>query len=217
MKIIDVIRSINLANKITILRILLVPFFVLFMMADGIPYNYAWALIVFAFAAASDFADGYIARKYDMITNLGKLLDPIADKILVMSALICFAGLGWVYSWLVVVILAREFIVSAVRLAVLENDNTNVIPARASGKIKTFITMVVIFGIICMWMLEGFGIITFSVEYSEIFSDYTANRPDLVIIPISNAFLTICAGLTVFSGAQYVWDARYIFWSDDDN
>ena len=85
----------NLANKLTLMRVILVPFFVAFMLIDAIPLNYLWALLVFAIASITDMLDGKIARKYNMITSFGKFLDPLADKILVAAALVCFVQLGW--------------------------------------------------------------------------------------------------------------------------
>ena len=89
----------NLANKLTLMRVILVPFFVAFMLIDAIPLNYLWALLVFAIASITDMLDGKIARKYNMITSFGKFLDPLADKILVAAALVCFVQLGWCSAW----------------------------------------------------------------------------------------------------------------------
>ena len=107
----------NLPNKLTIARTFAVPFYVVFMIVTDIPLNYLWALIIFIAASATDMIDGKIARKRGLVTNLGKFLDPLADKILVSSALICMVELKWTYSFLVIIIIAREFMVSALRLA----------------------------------------------------------------------------------------------------
>ena len=88
----------NLANKLTLLRVIMVPFFVLFMLVDFFPKNYLWALAVFAAASITDMFDGKIARKYNMVTSFGKFLDPLADKILVAAALICMVELHWTSS-----------------------------------------------------------------------------------------------------------------------
>ena len=116
----------NLPNKLTIARTIAVPFYVVFMIVTDIPFNYLWALIIFIAASITDMIDGKIARKRGLVTNLGKFLDPLADKILVSSALICMVELKWTYSFLVIIIVAREFMVSALRLAaagVLEADS----------------------------------------------------------------------------------------------
>jgi CDP-diacylglycerol--glycerol-3-phosphate 3-phosphatidyltransferase len=200
--------AVNLANKLTILRILLVPLFVLFLSVNKIPHNLVFALVIFSIASFTDFLDGYIAKTRMMITELGKFLDPIADKILVMSALVCFAGAGWIQSWTVVVILARDFIVSAIRLAAVQSEEKIVIPARTSGKVKTAITMFSIISILFLWMLAGYGVISLEIEV-EMYN-MTFNTTDRLLVPIGNAFMYICVALTVFSGAQYIWDSRDI-------
>ena len=176
----------NLANKLTIFRIVLVPFFVTALMADAIPHNIAIALGIFVIASITDYLDGYIARSRNMITAFGKFFDPIADKILVMAALVCFAGLNWVQSWTVIVILGRDFIVSAVRLAAVESEEKIVIPARMSGKVKTAVTMVVICGIM---VLQSF--------------DFNAW--------VGNIAMYVCVALNLYSGGQYVYDSRKLF------
>jgi CDP-diacylglycerol--glycerol-3-phosphate 3-phosphatidyltransferase len=136
----------NLANWLTVLRIILIIPFVLFLL-NG---YFLIALIIFAAASITDWLDGFIARKYNMITDLGKFLDPLADKILVISALVCFIEVLNISSWLVVIIIAREFIVTGFRLAVVEKDNKAVISADIWGKIKTAVTMIVICWILAM-------------------------------------------------------------------
>lgn len=130
----------NTANKITVFRIVLIPFFVLFMLTDFTEYNRLIAIIIFIVASISDHFDGYIARKYNMITNFGKFMDPIADKFLVSSALICLTALGEIPAWTVIVIIMREFAVSGLRLIATENNC--VIAASAWGKAKTATQMV---------------------------------------------------------------------------
>ncbi len=130
----------NLPNKITIFRVLMIPVFVLFMLYDVIPYHYYIASAIFIIACLSDFFDGYIARKYHLITNFGKFMDPLADKLLVSSALICFVELQLMPSWMVIIIIAREFIISGFRL--VASDNGVVIAASWWGKLKTNVQMV---------------------------------------------------------------------------
>ena len=125
----------NLANKLTLMRVILVPFFVAFMLIDAIPLNYLWALLVFAIASITDMLDGKIARKYNLVTNFGKFMDPLADKLLVCSALICLIALDRIPAWIVIVIISREFIISGFRL--IAADNGVVIAASYWGKFKT--------------------------------------------------------------------------------
>lgn len=183
----------NLPNKLTVMRVVMVPFFVAFMLIGAIPYNYLWALLVFAAASITDMLDGKIARKYNLITNFGKFLDPLADKILVASALICFVQMGWCSAWVTALILAREFVVSGVRLVAASSDKKVVIAAGMLGKMKTAMTMVAICVIIFMWILVQFGAIT---------------PEGFPIQIISDILMYIAAALTVASGVQYLYDYR---------
>ena len=129
----------NLANKLTMLRILLIPLFIVFMLMD-FPYGQYLAAFVFISAAVTDGLDGYIARKRKEITNLGKLLDPLADKLLVSAALICFVETGKISSWIAIVIIGREFLVTGLRgVAAAEGI---VIAASAVAKVKTIVQIV---------------------------------------------------------------------------
>ena len=132
----------NLANKLTIFRVVLVPFFVLFMLTNFTEYNRLIAFLLFVIATLTDHFDGAIARKYNMVTSFGKFMDPIADKLLVSSALICLTELGEVPAWAVIIIILREFAVSGVRLVAA--DNGSVIAASPWGKTKTVAQMVMI-------------------------------------------------------------------------
>ena len=130
----------NLPNKITIFRICLIPVFLIFQLNPTIAYGNYIALGVFVIACLSDAVDGYIARKYNLITNFGKFMDPLADKLLVSSALICFVTLELIPSWVVIIIIAREFIISGFRL--VASDNRIVIAASYWGKFKTTAQMI---------------------------------------------------------------------------
>ena len=127
------------ANKLTILRVVLIPVFFLLMLVD-FPGHLWLALLVFILASATDFLDGHIARKYHQVTTFGKFMDPLADKLLVMAALIIFVQWGQIPGWAAFVILTREFAVTALRL-VAAADGT-VIAAGISGKVKTFSSLV---------------------------------------------------------------------------
>ena len=135
----------NLPNKLTILRIIMIPIFVLVFYLKEIPYNYVISAVIFTLAALTDFLDGYIARKYNLVTNLGKFLDPIADKVLVSTALIIMllprVGENQIVPYYgaiaVAIILARELIVSGFRIVAASNGK--VLAADKSGKIKTFV------------------------------------------------------------------------------
>ena len=141
----------NLPNKLTTLRVIMIPFFVFFMLTDvGGSANKWIALALFVVASLTDFLDGKIARKYNLVTNFGKFMDPLADKLLVCSALICLQDLDRVPAWVVIVIIAREFIISGFRLVAAEGGT--VIAAGIWGKYKTAITMITI-----IFMIPNFG------------------------------------------------------------
>lgn len=131
----------NLPNKLTIFRIILIPFFVVFMMIP-LSYGHIIALVIFIVASLTDTLDGHIARKYNLITDFGKFMDPLADKLLVCSAMICLVDTGQIPSWIVIIIVAREFIISGFRL--IAADNGIVIAASMWGKAKTVSQMVMI-------------------------------------------------------------------------
>lgn len=130
----------NLPNKLTTIRVLMIPLYLVFMLIPQIPYGRYIAGVIFVLAAITDALDGYIARKNNLITNFGKFMDPLADKILVCSALICFVELHLMPSWIAIIIIAREFIVSGFRL--VASDRGIVLAAGWWGKIKTNVQIV---------------------------------------------------------------------------
>ncbi len=181
----------NLPNKLTLLRVVMIPFFVLFLLCKITDYSLFIALVIFALASLTDLLDGMIARKYNLITNFGKFLDPLADKALVMAALVGFCGLGWCSSVPVMIIIFREFTVSALRL-VVKSDSGVVVPAGWLGKIKTAFTMVSLVAILLLRGIEALGA---AVPY---------------IYGISAVLIWISAALTAVSGAVYLkayWSA----------
>lgn len=133
----------NLPNKLTVLRVIMVPFFVLFMLTNlGGDANKWIALVIFCLASLTDMLDGKIARARNLVTNFGKFMDPLADKLLVCSAMICLIPLGRLDAWIVIVIIAREFIISGFRL--VASDSGIVIAASYWGKFKTVAQMAMI-------------------------------------------------------------------------
>jgi CDP-diacylglycerol--glycerol-3-phosphate 3-phosphatidyltransferase len=151
----------NIANQLTILRIILIPFFIYFLLAGQL----AIAFIFFLLASFTDFLDGYLARKYHLITNFGKFMDPLADKLLITSALICFVELGMLNSWVVILIISREFIVSIFRaIAAAEGI---VIAASWWGKAKTISQMIMV--IILLLNNYPFSLLNLSVDQISIY------------------------------------------------
>ena len=148
----------NLPNKLTILRVILIPFFVVFMLFDITGAADKWiALALFIIASLTDLLDGKIARKYNLVTNFGKFMDPLADKLLVCSALICLIELNALPAWMVIIIISREFIISGFRL--VASDNGIVIAASYWGKFKTVSQMALIIVLIMdlggVWNVVG--------------------------------------------------------------
>lgn len=138
----------NLPNKLTVLRVLMIPFFVLFMLVDITGAADKWiAVALFVAASLTDFLDGHLARKYHLVTNFGKFMDPLADKLLVSAAMICLVEMGRLPAWIVIIIISREFIISGFRL--IASDNGVVIAASYWGKFKTVFQMAMIIVLIC--------------------------------------------------------------------
>ena len=175
----------NLPNKLTLFRVILSPFFVFFLLApyfegDG---NYI-AVAVFIVASITDFLDGKIARKYNLVTNFGKFMDPLADKLLVSSALICLVALNKIPAWVVIVIIAREFIISGFRLVAA--DNGVVIAASYWGKFKTAFQMVTVIVLILNIPGEVFAVIGTVLIYISLvltvisLIDYIAKNKDVL-------------------------------------
>lgn len=131
----------NTANKLTMLRVFLIPVFLVVLYQD-FPFHMVFALVIFMLASITDFVDGYIARHYNLVTDFGKFMDPLADKMLVMAALLWFVEVGRFPAWGLLIVIVREFAVTGLRLIAVEGGR--VIAAAWSGKIKTASTMVCI-------------------------------------------------------------------------
>lgn len=178
----------NLANKLTMFRVVLIPFFVFFMLCPLWPIGGALgdyvALIIFIVASLTDLLDGKIARKYNLVTNFGKFMDPLADKLLVCSALICLVELHRLAAWMVVVIIAREFIISGFRL--IASDNNVVIAASMWGKYKTTFQMAMVILLILNWSFVWFEVITVIVTWIAVvltvvsLIDYLVKNKDVI-------------------------------------
>ena len=172
----------NLPNKLTTLRMILVPvFIVLYLLGYSIP-----ALVVFVVASFTDYLDGYLARKYNLVTDYGKIMDPLADKLLVTSALVCMVQTALVPAWMVIVILAREFAITGLRAVAAGQGK--VIAAAWSGKIKTVTQMIaVIFLLLHNWPFSLIG------------------------IPFDRIMLWIAVIMTIYSGCEYIYKNRQFF------
>ncbi|MFC4320111.1 CDP-diacylglycerol--glycerol-3-phosphate 3-phosphatidyltransferase [Litchfieldia salsa] len=190
----------NLPNKITVARIFLIPIFIIVMLdlfswgdvniaSMQIPLAHLIGAIIFIFASATDWVDGYIARKYNLVTNLGKFLDPLADKLLVSAALIVLVELGSVPAWMVIVIITREFAVTGLRLLIAERGEVSA--AKMLGKIKMWAQVVAIsvlllhnfpfaflsipFDIIALWIAVIFTVVSgwdYFAKNKDVFIDH---------------------------------------------
>ena len=180
----------NLPNKLTLLRFALVPVFMVFMYTSN-PYSYLIALIVFAVASFTDFLDGSIARKYNMVTDFGKFMDPLADKLLTTVALIYLCLNGMCHEVVICIVLAREFAVSGIRLIAAANPaGGKVIAAGMMGKMKTVFQMVAsMLGLLAMALMPLGAI---------------ADSTYMLMANITNILMWIMAVLTVVSGMQYI-------------
>ncbi|MFR2308508.1 MAG: CDP-diacylglycerol--glycerol-3-phosphate 3-phosphatidyltransferase [Roseburia inulinivorans] len=154
----------NLPNKLTTFRVILIPFFVFFMLAPNMTgINHYIAAAIFIVASLTDLLDGKIARKYNLVTNFGKFMDPLADKLLVCSAMICLIQTGQLAAWIVVIIIAREFIISGFRL--IASDNGVVIAASYWGKFKTTFQMLMVIVLILNVQMPFFQILGVILTY----------------------------------------------------
>lgn len=190
----------NLPNKLTVIRIILAPLFLLLMVAR-FPFHYLIAGLVFGVAALTDMFDGKIARRDGLITNLGKFLDPLADKMLTTAAFLAFLAMGQIDVWAVMLILTREFMVTSVRL--LAAKDGNVIAASNAGKLKTVMQFVAIIYMIavmevCSW-------------HNTLLSGVLPDTFFVALLTIGRVLIWISVVLTVVSGVQYVWNGRKYF------
>ena len=187
----------NLPNKLTMFRVILVPFFVFFLLESE---NYNWfkwiALVIFAVASLTDLLDGKIARKYNLVTTFGKFMDPLADKLLVCSALIALIPLEAIPAWATIIIIAREFIISGFRLVAAEKGV--VIAASYWGKVKTTVQMVMVCVMLVIVNPHGFG-----PDDVAFYSDFAASFYNVLNIV---AFILMIAAvlLTVISLVDYL-------------
>ena len=156
----------NLPNKLTIFRVILIPFFLVFLLVPGIPAGNWIALGIFIAASLTDLLDGKIARKYNLVTNFGKFMDPLADKLLVCSAMICLIPSGKLPTAIVIVIIAREFIISGFRLIAAENGV--VIASNYWGKFKTTFQMLMVIVLILNVQMPFFQILGKILTYAAL-------------------------------------------------
>ncbi len=182
----------NLPNKLTLTRVIMIPLFLFFFLADFIPFHFLIAFLFFLAASLTDYLDGYLARKHQLVTTFGKFLDPLADKMLVTSALLCFADLKLCPIVAVILIILRDFAVDALRLLAL-SESGRVIAAAQSGRVKTALQMAVLSA-----LQLTLGI-------------YAPLLESTVFRVIAQAAFWILAAVTVYSGIEYLYRNRQLF------
>lgn len=183
----------NLANKLTLIRIILVPIFLVFIAYQGLPYGSVIATLIFIIASVTDQLDGYIARSRNQVTNFGKFMDPLADKLLVTAALISLVELQLVPAWAAIIIIAREFAVSGLRT--IAASEGLVIAASWWGKIKTVIQIIAI-----VLLLLQVNIIN-SPGIKELVAGSNFLRNFFIYVP--DIFLYLAVAITIISGVDY--------------
>jgi CDP-diacylglycerol--glycerol-3-phosphate 3-phosphatidyltransferase len=187
----------NIANRITLLRIVLTFVFMFFLFGEGL-WSKAISLLIFTFAALSDLYDGWIANKKNIVTDFGKLMDPIADKILVLAAFAAFVQMQLIEAWMFVIIISREILITSLRLFALNKGK--VLAATRVGKHKTLSQMVVIFAILGFVVLKEVMLRFFT------WNPYWERLFCLGIYVLMLA--TVC--LTLYSGISYLWENRKV-------
>lgn len=186
----------NLPNRITLLRVFLIPAFIavyLLMPADGetaVVVMQWLALVLFVTAAVTDAIDGYLARKLGLVTNFGKLMDPLADKLLVCAAFIAFTATGSLPAWATIILISREFYISGLRQLALEQKL--VLAASTSAKIKTVTQITLVVYLLLPW----------PVSY-------------LFFEPVALALIILTTLISIYSAAEYTWKNKIIFWGKD--
>ncbi|MCM1363794.1 MAG: CDP-diacylglycerol--glycerol-3-phosphate 3-phosphatidyltransferase [Faecalibacterium sp.] len=181
------LKKMNLPNKLTLSRMVIAPIYLALMLID-FKYHFLVAGIVFGIASLTDFFDGHLARKYNQITVFGKLCDPVGDKMLFLAALLAFLKYGMCSSWVIMIVISREFIITSLRMVAIEQNV--VIAAGFWGKLKTACQMV--FTVLIMIMMQ-FGLPSWCAVSVSV---------------ISNILMWLVAVLTVVSGAKYLYDSK---------
>ncbi|AYD40083.1 CDP-diacylglycerol--glycerol-3-phosphate 3-phosphatidyltransferase [Clostridium fermenticellae] len=190
----------NLANKLTILRIILVPFFLIFVTVKDIPYGILISIVIFILASITDKLDGYIARSRNQVTSFGKIMDPLADKLLVTTALVCLVEYHIIPSWVAIIIIAREFAVSGLRTVAAAEGK--VIAASKWGKAKTVTQIIAI--ILALINLNynhvSLGVLKKFITYPHKFLNIT-----------TDAVMALAIIMTIISGLEYFVNNNDIF------
>ena len=194
----------NIPNQLTVARFVLTVVF-LAVLFSGIPYHYSLSLILFGIASLTDYLDGKIARRDNLITDFGKLMDPLADKILTGSAFIAFVGLDLMSAWMVIIIVARELAITGLRL--LAASKNIVLAAERFGKHKTISQITAILSVLLMVSYPSWGTLG-----QVVFGGHIGEQPWIVSFTVLAQWVTVT--LTFYSGMVYLWKNREIYLDD---
>lgn len=194
----------NIPNQLTVARFVLTVVF-LAVLFSGIPYHYSLSLILFGIASLTDYLDGKIARRDNLITDFGKLMDPLADKILTGSAFIAFVGLDLMSAWMVIIIVARELAITGLRL--LAASKNIVLAAERFGKHKTISQITAILSVLLMISYPSWGTLG-----QVVFGGHIGEQPWIVSFTMLAQWVTVA--LTFYSGMVYLWKNREIYLDD---
>ena len=193
----------NLPNKLTVSRLILTAFFLMALLFD-FPYHYTVALVLFVAASLTDLFDGIIARRRNLLTDFGKLMDPLADKVLICSAFIAFIELDWMPAWMVILIVARELAITGLRL--LAASKNLVLAAERQGKNKTISQITAIIALLVTHSHADWGIV------GQLFAFEIANQAWAWWVAEASKWVAVA--LTALSGFLYLWKNRDVYLND---
>ena len=193
----------NLPNKLTISRIIMTVFFLTALIVK-FPFHFTLALVIFVIASITDFLDGSIARKHGLITDFGKLMDPLADKVLICSAFIGFIELGWMKAWMVVIIVSRELAITGLRL--LAANKNQVLAAERQGKNKTITQITAIISLLIYNSYGDWGIAGKIFGFEIVGHSWTGW--------VAEISMWAAVALTAYSGILYLWKNREVYLKD---
>ena len=193
----------NLPNKLTVSRLILTAYFLMVLLFD-FPFHYTVALVLFVAASLTDLFDGIIARRRNLLTDFGKLMDPLADKVLICSAFIAFIELDWMPAWMVILIVARELAITGLRL--LAASKNLVLAAARQGKIKTISQITAIIALLVTHSHADWGIV------GQLFAFEIADQAWAWWVAEASKWVAVA--LTAFSGFLYLWKNRDVYLND---
>ena len=193
----------NLPNKLTVSRLILTAFFLMVLLFD-FPFHYTVALVLFVAASLTDLFDGIIARRRNLLTDFGKLMDPLADKVLICSAFIAFIELDWMPAWMVILIVARELAITGLRL--LAASKNLVLAAERQGKNKTISQITAIIALLVTHSHADWGIV------GQLFAFEIADQAWAWWVAEASKWVAVA--LTAFSGFLYLWKNRDVYLND---